>query len=283
MGFIYQNKNYRSKKHPMLEKIFNKKNPGNDTSIHIISFTLKDISDAYRSCNIPEPASISNTILDLTRRNNPITSRLPESIINLGYDLRKRTGKTGDGNNYAGEFVYVGKGKSLMSWLEWPDNLDLIRISSKLIPYNVLKFLRNDEGGLFSVIDYCDIFSKVFKEEKNSTYRIQNPLKWQPNELDGFYFRDLGDNFELLPVEAKALSTNDDINLFQLKGQMETVSTKFYDIYGKVSVRPIVIKGVVNGINIGIMESFNSGDEISDIKFKKLLNVIFDPPIINWT
>jgi hypothetical protein len=61
---------------------------------------LSDISEAYRACGIPEPASISNTILDLTRKNNGIQSRLSQSLIDLGYDLRKKTGPHSTGGNY---------------------------------------------------------------------------------------------------------------------------------------------------------------------------------------
>jgi len=70
---------YRSQKHPLLEYIFRKHNPDVDITKNI-SFTLADISEAYRNIEIYktdakgnqtrvlEPASISNTILDLVRK-----------------------------------------------------------------------------------------------------------------------------------------------------------------------------------------------------------------------
>ena len=45
---ICNGKEYRSQKHPLLEYIFHKYNPKNDTSVKSIPFTLADISEAYR-------------------------------------------------------------------------------------------------------------------------------------------------------------------------------------------------------------------------------------------
>ncbi len=118
----YQGKKYRSKKHPVLEHIFNKYNRDKNTSQKIIAFTLKDINEGYQACGISEPASISNTILDLVRQKRSIESRLPQSIYGLGYDLRKKTGPSPD--NYAGEFIYVGVGNAIQSWLNWPSQFD---------------------------------------------------------------------------------------------------------------------------------------------------------------
>lgn len=87
MAFIYNGKTYRSKKFPLLEHIFsNKTNQQTERIGENITFTLRDISNAYKACGIPEPASISNTILDLTRQDRGIQSRLPQSIIDFGYD-----------------------------------------------------------------------------------------------------------------------------------------------------------------------------------------------------
>ncbi len=201
--FHYNGKEYRSKKHPILEHIFQKKNPRNNSEQEVISFTIKDIREACTACGID--LSYESTILDLTRRSQAgIESRLPESIFLLGYDLKKRTGKSPDGNNYAGEFVFVGVGNQLKSWLEWRDEFEEIEISSRGIPEKVRRFLRNDEGALFSVIDYCDVFSQALFGKPNVVLRVQNPMKWQPNEIDGFYFAEVEGQDFLLPVEAKA-------------------------------------------------------------------------------
>jgi hypothetical protein len=131
--FSYNGKIYRSKKHPLLEYIFQKYNPDANNEQKIISFTIKDIRDASTACKID--VSPESVILDLKRRRSAgIESRLPESIFLLGYDLKKRTGKAGGGNNYAGEFVYVGVGNQLESWLQWIDDFEEIEISSHSLP-----------------------------------------------------------------------------------------------------------------------------------------------------
>lgn len=194
---ICNGKRYSSQKFPLLEYIFDKYNPTHDRSITNITFTLADIHEAYistdikkitgkKTTKIAEPASISNTILDLVRKDRGINSRLPVSIINLGYDLRKKTGPEEGINNYAGEFVFVGVGNALKSWLDWPSGIIDIPISSKPIPDFVRPYLRNDEGGLFSVLDYCDVLSMVLYNKPGIVFRVQHPLKWQPNEIDGF-------------------------------------------------------------------------------------------------
>jgi len=48
-------------------------------------------------------------------------------------------------------------------------------------------------------------------------------MKWQPNEIDGFYASQNGKDLDLYPVEAKALTTGDEINLDQLRGGFATV------------------------------------------------------------
>ena len=144
---ICNGKEYCSQKHPLLEYIFHKYNPNNDTNKKLIPFTLADISEAYSAIyvtridvdgvreRVKEPASISNTILDLVRQDRGIKSRLPDSLILLGYDLRKRTGLSRDQKtNLAGEFVYVGYGKELSSWLVWPTNMERTDLSSTTIP-----------------------------------------------------------------------------------------------------------------------------------------------------
>lgn len=54
--------------------------------------------------------------------------------------------------------------------------------------------------------------------------RVQNPMKWQPNEIDGLYMS--ADGKTIYPVEAKAVSTGDDINLEQMPGQYKTITVK---------------------------------------------------------
>lgn len=285
--YIHNGKIYSSFKHPMLEWIFNKYNPTHDTKKTIIQFTLQDISDGYRALNIREPASISNTILDLTRQKRPISSRLPESIYSLGYDLRKKTGKTGtflpDGKeiNFAGEFVYVGIGNELSEWLDWDKEFDEVFVlSPHNVPTQILPFLRQDEGALFSVIDYCDIFSIILHNQPQGILRVQNPLKWQPNEIDGFYHGQWANGDVLYPVEAKALTTGDDINLVQMLGGIRTLSDNLshFDIY----VQPVAARMVQNGIHFAFFQKIKAGDYVTEMKVDKRICVIFNPSFECW-
>lgn len=280
MAYFHNGKRYTSKKHPVLEHIFKKKNPEENSEQEIISFTLKDISNGYKACKIDEPASISNTILDLTRKKSKIKSRLPESIFLLGYDLRKKTGRSPDGSNYAGEFVFVGVDNQIQSWFEWADDIEEIKITSMGIPKKVRKFLRKDEGALFSVIDYCDVLSLALFKKPNTVLRIQNPMKWQPNEIDGFYFAEVDEQDYLLPVEAKALTTGDDINLEQMKGALETVSRR-YDKQN-IQIIPLAIQMAVNGIKIAIFKSCNPKQADNSLELERAVKVIFSPAIESW-
>lgn len=283
MTFIHNKKKYSSKKHPILEHIFNKKNPEGNTSQKSITFTLKDISDGYTACNIDEPASISNTILDLTRKKRSISSRLPSSIYSLGYDLRKKTGTAPNGESYAGEFVFVGVGNEIQSWLSWPKVFpqgDMYTLSSNGIPQKIRKYLRNDEGALFSVIDYCDVLSQVLGKSNNSVIRIQNPLKWQPNEIDGFYFGEDGQKEILYPVEAKALTTGDDINLEQMTGGLLTMCSKYKN--NNVIIQPLAVKMVKNGIFVSIFNRINSNSISVSLTCQRKVFVKFNPVINSW-
>ena len=283
MSYMHGGKKYSSKKHPMLEHIFFSKNPNGNTNEERIQFTLKDISNGYKACNIPEPASISNTILDLTRKRRPINSRLPESIYSLGYDLRKKTGDAGHGVNFAGEFVYVGIGNEIESWLSWPNSFpakDRIVIDSSGIPNEIRKYIRNDEGALFSVIDYCDALSKVLGFKSNSVIRIQNPLKWQPNEVDGFYFGRIDGREVLYPVEAKALTTGDDINLEQMGGAMKMMCDR-YSQFG-VQIQPLAVKMVKNGIHLAIFNRLESGLTDNELICERRIEITLSPVIESW-
>lgn len=284
---ICNGKEYRSQKHPLLEYIFKKYNPRNDISQKVIRFTLADISDAYRNVEIytfdkkrnrkrvREPASISNTILDLVRQNRGIASRMPESLIQLGYDLRKKTG-----GNLAGEFVFVGVGNALSSWMNWPANPPQVTISSAPLPDLVLDYLRNDEGALFSVIDYCDVLSQVLYNSREVVKRVQHPLKWQPSEVDGFYAGIINGIRTLFPIEAKALATHDEINLDQIVGGVNTISLNLENTHAHIV--PLAVKMIRNGILIVVFSTCEAGQQVETVEVEKTIEVTFDPPIPSW-
>jgi hypothetical protein len=269
-----------SKKHPVLEYIFKKYyNPAKPQPL--IDFYLSDISDGYKATKQSEPASISNTILDLTRQDRGIDSRVPKSISSLGYDLRKKTGQDTNGKKFAGEFVYVGKGNALNSWIIWPEEMDKITIDTSSIPEIVLKLIRQDEGALFSIVDYTHLFNKVLTDsngEEVEIHRIQNPMKWQPNEIDGFYANDDGKRITIYPVEAKALTTGDEINLDQLQGGFETVRIQFENLKIDADIVPVAVKMVENGMKIAIF----TANEVPEIACRYVC-IEFEPKLENWT
>lgn len=272
MSFVFNGITYNSKKFPMLEYIFKKKTQNGTKLIGTnISFTLKDVSEGYKACGIEEPASISNTILDLTRQDRGIKSRLPAYIISFGYDLKKKTGPSPAGN-YCGEFVYVGVGNTINSWLVWDKSKEIEVRVKNLVPDNVLKFISNDEGALFSVMDYCDLLSHAIYGSPNTVLRVQNPMKWQPNEIDGLYMS--ADGKTIYPVEAKAVSTGDDINLEQMFGQYKTITAKKPNI----TIVPIAAKMKYYGVDLALLK-YN----VYDLIPTKFIKVIIEPRINAWT
>lgn len=277
MTFIYNGTEYGSKKFPVLEVIFNKYYDQDSPNQNII-FTLEDITEAYDECRIAKPASISNTILDLTRKDRGIHSRLPQSIIDLGYDLRKKTGKSEIGN-LAGEFVFVGCGNVLNSWLVFPATPDETIEIENTVPSLIQDqdLLANDEAALFSVIDYCDILTKViYSNDINEGYqviRVQNPKKWQPNEIDGLYI-DINDE-TLYPCEAKALTTNDDINLEQMWGGYNTVLSKIPN----KTIKPLALVMRNYGLDVGFLAPNQSNNFLV---LEKYVRVNISPTIPSW-
>jgi hypothetical protein len=220
----------------------------------------------------------------LTRKRQPINSRLPESIFELGYDLRKKTGTNAAGESFAGEFVFVGVGQVIDSWLSWPETFDIedrITVSSESVPENILPYIRNDEGALFSIIDYCDLLSQIFDFGENSVIRVQNPLKWQPNEIDGFYIGTHGDEEILFPIEAKALTTGDDINLEQMLGAIKMLHLKYTS--PNLSIQPMAVRMVPNGIHIALFEKHPAGTEVNVLNCIRRLSITFAPPIASWS
>jgi hypothetical protein len=278
----------RSYKFPMLQHIFDKyteKGTKETTQNH--TFTFQDLVEAFKACQIDRPISTSNFVLDLTRQDRGIGSRLPASIIEYGYDLRKKTGRVpGTRNlNYNGEFVFVGKGNALHSWHHWNAIADLEIIIENKVPRELMTLLGNDEallgrdeGALFSAIDYCDVLSFALygKDQPGSVLRVQAPKKWQPNEIDGLYYSSKN-GLTLYPTEAKALTTGDQLNLEQMLGALNTIREKIPN----VTIVPLGIQMIENGMRIGKFRETSNRYEtyleiISDIK------VIFDPPVIPW-
>lgn len=255
-----------------------------------IDFTLKEVGKGIVATGGIPPTSWSNFVLDLTRKKNTINQRLPESVIKYGYDLRKKTGPVPGStkDNYCGTFVYRGfdeGGKTIpiQDWLEWgvPDRV--ITIDNK-VPSLVQRFISNDEASLFSVIDYCDILSIVLNQK---VYRVQSPMKWQPNEIDGYYVAETTRNIFVYPVEAKAVSTADDINLVQINGQYNVFVEKYKRNSFSLIVRPIAIRMEKDGMLLAIMEHNPMYDptqnrEANMFNVVDIVKVKLNPPLSAW-
>ena len=275
----------------VLEYLFQEKTHHGVTGIGTdIDFTLKEVGKAIAATGGTPPTSWSNFVLDLTRKKNTIEQRLPGSVIRYGYDLRKKTGRVpGSGrDSYCGTFVYRGfaaanKTIPLQDWLEWgpPDRTVVV---CNNVPDLVQRFISNDEASLFSVIDYCDILSRVLNQR---IFRVQCPMKWQPNEIDGYYVAQKGQNIYVYPVEAKAISTSDDINLVQIDGQYRVFIDKYKRGGWSLIVRPIAARMEEDGMILAIMEH-NSLYDPKRNPCAPMFNIIetvkvqLDPPLLAW-
>lgn len=278
-------------KFKLLNHIFQSRTANGTRNIGVdIDFTLREVGEGIRETDGIPPTSWSNFVLDLTRKKNTINQRLPQEIIEYGYDLRKKTGVVpGEkGEKYCGTFVYRGKDENGMTipiqdWLEWGNPDEEIIIKND-VPALVKLFISNDEASLFSVIDYCDILSKVLHQQ---VYRVQSPMKWQPNEIDGYYVAKQGRNIYVYPVEAKAVSTADDINIVQINGQYETFIRKYTKNDYSLIVRPIAVKMLNDGMLIAILEHNALYDphrnkESQMFNILKEVRVKLDPPLTAW-
>ena len=297
-SYFDENVFYTSKKFPLFEYIFNKYNPNRETK-ELIQFSLSDINEAYSKLGIKKPTSTSNTVLDLTRKRHPISYRLPESIYSLGYDLRKKTGLKEDTKDfkYAGEFVFVGIGKELDQWLTFPPKYDdVLAIESSSIPNVILPFLRKDESAILSVSDYLDIPSQILHAAPHQVKRVQHPIKWQPNEIDGCYVCEWEDEVTLYPVEAKALSTGDDINIYQMLGGINMLHKRLSaelkqknkvkvlrNLNGKtITIQPLAAVMRNNEIHFAFFEKHKLGSIVEDLKCVKATKISLTPYLPNW-
>ena len=138
---------------------------------------------------------------------------------------------------------------------------------------------------MMSPIDYCDILSEVLGQK---VLRVQSPMKWQPNEIDGYYVAQGRRNVFVYPVEAKAVSTSDDINLVQINGQYSVFVEKYKRNNFSLIVRPIAARMEADGMMLAIMEhnpmydpTQNRGADMFNVT--EVVKVKLDPPIAAWS
>ena len=273
---------YRSYKHPILEDLFKTKRVDslNGNQQKIITFTYNEIRTSMEKLNIRRSgqASISNFVIDLTRQDRGIESRVPKYVSDKGYDLANI--KYYKGQRIAGAFLFVGIGNEIQSWVEWPNDMPTLKVDSNPIPKLVLRYLRKDEGALFSVMDYCNIMSKLVEyqfKKQIKVIRVQNPLKWQPHEIDGLYVSE--NPLMLIPVEAKALTTQDHINLLQLRGEMDTIRKN----YPQDTIFPISCQMIKEGMKVAFFPQITPNGDVPFIpKPFDFVKIILEPRIESW-
>lgn len=275
MTYIHNGKSYRSYKHPILEHVFYKAIENVAEAPDEIPFTYEDIYRAMDDLEIerPQQASYSNFVIDLLRRANTIEQRVPDTISQRGYDL-DRMPKRKARQNFVGRLVRIEL-KAKDPWIVWqeiPDE-DVIVIPNK-VPHSIKPYLGKDEGALLSVMDYCDVLSHALYNAPGTVKRVQHPKKWQPGEVDGLYFYDAETPGILYPVEAKALSTGDSVNLAQVEGSYETIKNKISD----VKIVPLAIQMIPGGMFIAVFEETPAGGLVST----RALKVRIDSPIEAW-
>jgi hypothetical protein len=271
-SFIHNGKEYRSYKHPILEYIFEKVLASVDTPPDEIIFTYEDIRQAMWALNLQrdKQASISNFVIDLTRRAGPHESRVPDSIWQQGYDLSRASDREVR-QNIAGKLVRLER-IAADTWIHWETLPEQVVITiPNIVPDEVKPYLGNDEGALLSVMDYCNVLSQALNGD---IQRVQHPKKWQPGEVDGLYVSTSNETPILYPVEAKALSTSDNVNLAQVQGAYNTVIAKMSD----VRIIPLAVQMISEGMYIAVFEA----DDAGQLVITRSLKVVLEPPIESW-
>ena len=287
--YTYEGVNYsaNTEKHAMLEIIFRLLTyNGVQRQGQHIPFTMNDVARAYNVLG-KYRNNVSSTIVDMTHKDNGRINRVPRFMYDHGYDLRKETKKRPGGESAAGVFIYVGIGadKGLRDWVkEWPEELATIVRLQKTIPPEIEPFIRTDEGSLFTVIDYGDVLSQALFNTRTTVLRVQNPVKWQPNEIDGLYFSRHTGRPTLYIVEAKALSTGDHLNLAQLWGALQKSRDEYAAL--NVDVVSLGIQMLPDGMNIGVFGDVTQkrgNNELDLLRLEKYYGVIFDAPVLSWS
>ena len=209
-------------------------------------------------------------MIDLTRRAGPHESRVPDSIWQQGYDLSRASDREAQ-QNIAGKLVRL-EHIAADTWIHWETLSEQEVISIRNVVPDVVKpYLGNDEGALLSVMDYCDALSQALG---SAIQRVQHPKKWQPGEVDGLYISTSERGSILYPVEAKALSTGDSVNLAQVQGAYNTVIAKIKNI----KIIPLAVQMIADGMYIAVFEA----DETGQLVITHSVKIILEPSIDAW-
>jgi len=209
-------KKYRTYKAPVLEYIFLSKYNKDDPRERI-PFTSGQFITIATSLGLhikddgDERENWANVVKDLTRGGN--YSPRSEAADREGYVLHESRD-----DDYMGVFILEESLEEEQA-IECPSGLEVTTLTARF-PNSVGDLFRPDEGGLLSVIEYCDLLSKFFGEGTSTVKRVQTPVKMQP-EIDGLYVLTTDEARFLVPCEAKSKG-GDVINLHQIEGSTDT-------------------------------------------------------------
>lgn len=84
------------------------------------------------------------------------------------------------------------------------------------------------------------------------------------------------DTLTLYPVEAKALSTGDSVNLAQVQAAYTTISNKIPDI----EIIPLAVQMIPEGMYVAIFE--DSDSTTNELIITRYLKVVISPSIPSW-
>lgn len=173
------------------------------------------------------PGNIYNFFKDIVR--NGKMPRDLSHIAQLGYSIVQIDG--------GGAFVRSNNS-------ELVDVIDISRYSviedvldSNLIPPLVWELIRTDEGAVISIVEYCRVLEQIMGVQQ--IFRVQAPLKVQPNEVDGCYVFEQENSRVLLSVEAKSKGS-DVLLMHQIYGAAQQALNNFGQFVDMV--RPIGVK-----------------------------------------
>jgi hypothetical protein len=273
--FEFNGKLYRSYKHPILEYILTRALESSSNPPDTVPFTYEDIYKAMDALGMsrPQQASYSNFVIDLLRKANTIEQRVPKSVEQRGYDLERIPDREVR-KNYAGRLIRLEL-KAKEPWVVWEEFSDEdVIIIPNTSPNSIQPYLSNDEGALLSIMDYCDVLSQALTNTSGTIKRVQHPKKWQPGEIDGLYLDDTETPGILYPVEVKALSTNDNVNVAQIESAFRTIKKKISGI----KIVPLAVQMAVDGMLIAVFEETPTGTLI----ITRSIKVRIEPPIEAW-
>lgn len=155
-----------------------------------IEIPIREVVDYLDQNDISRPGNIHNFFKDLVR-----TGKMPRFLAEIadnGYQLVQTDG--------GGAFVKSDR-EDLDDIVTLPKDQEALDVSSNDMPKLTFDLVRTDEGGVISVIEYCGILGLIFEAD---VFRVQTPLKVQPNEVDGCYIYEKDGKKTLLSVEAKS-------------------------------------------------------------------------------